>query len=79
MRTHWYKSQEAPRFGQDLVAMCGQIVPKAEPVKAIWDNTDEDGLVNCRKCMWARWQLGERYAAVITEGQEAMDEERKAG
>jgi len=59
--------------------MCGQVIPKAEPVKAIWDSTDKDGLVTCRKCILAPWRIGERYAAVITEGQEAMDEERKAG
>ena len=79
MRTHWYTSQEAPRFGTDLVALCGEIIPKAQPVLAIWDHEEAEaadfGLVKCRKCSLQRAHL--RYAAVITEGQEAMDEERK--
>ena len=78
MRTHWFTSPDHPAFGQDLVALCGQIVTKAQPVKAIWDFSagDEDfGLVTCWHC---NRQLGNwlRYVAVIQDGQQALDEER---
>lgn len=80
MRTHWFTSPDHPAFGQDLVALCGQVVPKAQPVRAIWDFSagDEDfGLVTCRKC---NYKLGNwlRYVAVIQDGQQALDEERHA-
>jgi hypothetical protein len=79
MRTHWYTSAEAPAFGQDLTALCKEVVKKAEPIKAVWDSdlSDEEfGLVTCRHCNRevSSWL---RYVAVIQDGQQALDEERK--
>ena len=75
MRTHWFNSPDHPAFGQDLVALCGEVIPKAQPVKAIWDDDGPFGLVTCRKCNYPRgnWL---RYAAVIQDGQQALEEER---
>jgi len=76
MKTHWFTSAEHPEFGKDLVALCGEVVPKAQPVRAIWDSGDQDfGLVTCWQC---NRQLGNwlRYVAVIQGGQQALDEER---
>lgn len=80
MRTHWFNSPDHPAFGQDLVALCGEVVPKAQPVKAVWDYYDPSrlpfGLVTCRKCNYrlGNWQ---RYVAVIQDGQQALEEERR--
>lgn len=71
MRTHWFTSPDPPKFGEDLVALCGQVVPKAQPVRAIWDADELGGLVKCRKCD----QFGarnDRYAAVIQSGEESI-------
>ena len=72
-RTHWFTSPDPPKFGEDLVALCGQIVPKAQPVNAVWD-TDEDegyGLVKCRACDYKIPR--QRYAAVIQSGEESIE------
>ena len=72
-RSHWYTSPDPPRFGENLVALCGEVVPKAQPVPAVW--SDGEALMTCRKCDQGR--ASERYAAIIEAGQQAMDEERK--
>lgn len=76
MRTHWFTSPDPPKFGEDLVALCGDIVPKAQPVRAMWDNDSDDleyGLVKCPECN-GRLLHGEmRYAAVIQSGEESIE------
>lgn len=70
MTSHWYTSPDPPRFGEDLIAICGKLVSKAQPVSAIWDRTEDGGLVNCRKCEGLLpWQ---RYSAVIQDGEESI-------
>ena len=67
--THWYTSPDPPKFGEDLVAICGATVPSAQPVPALWDAEELDGLVKCHECdVHLAWK---RYSAVIQSGQEA--------
>lgn len=71
MTSHWYTSPDPPRFGEDLIALCGKLVSKAQPVPAVWDGDELGGLVKCRKCD----QFGarqDRYAAVIQDGEESI-------
>lgn len=75
MKTHWFTSPDPPRFGENLVALCGEVVPQAQPVPALWDNEHEFGLVSCRRCDEELCGY-ERYTAVIEAGQQAMNEQR---
>lgn len=73
MRTHFYTSAESPKFGTDLTAVCGQVVPNAQPLD--WfdrDNpTGKSLMCNCRKCNSASVDIN-RYEAIIVSGQEAL-------
>lgn len=75
-KTHYYYSTESPRFGEDLTAVCGQVVPKAQPAPAMWE-PGQGSLCKCDKCKDSRIELGtwkelKNYEAIILSGQESV-------
>ena len=70
MISHWFTSPDPPKFGEDLVALCGDVVPKAQPIPAMWG--PEGGLVTCQECP-RHSTRGATYLAVIQSGEESIE------
>ena len=73
--THFATAPEPFHFGENITAICGQVVPAAQPA-AWWDNdVAELGFahsVGCQKCNRAEWEEL-RYVAVIQSGEESIE------